>query len=301
MRAAKAAQDRQPNEIVKANEVVEVRPAKAATLSLASRRVLNLLVQAAAGEAWQGYRHVISKKAIRNAHKGNERIGDIIDELMTTLLVMRYTSPRGKPATLKAPILSSTSEEDDSTGNVYFQFSDQVRWLFQQSSTYAVLDARAIRAFESKYSMALYEIGCQLYRRNNPTVRYSVEDLREVLNVPKGTYKDFAQLRRYVIEKARSEIDALADFQMTIELEKEGRRVVSLRLGFWKKDEYGQDAAAELARKPREQRRATLHASSSQPRPADQGDLLDALAAGEKRDLTAEQESDLPIDDEIPY
>jgi hypothetical protein len=293
MQVAKAAQDNSPSEIVKASELIEVRPAKSAALSLAARRALNLMVQAAAGDAWQGHKHVISKKALRGDHKGNERIRDTLEELMTTLVVMRYTSPRGKPATLRATILSVTTEEDDETGNVYFQFTDPIRWLFQQSSTYAVLDARAIRAFESKYAMALYEIGCQLFRRRNPTVRYSMADLREVLNVPQGTYKDFAQLRRKVIEPARREIEALADFQMTVELEKQGRRVVGVRLGFWEKDDHGKDVAAELARKPREQRRATVNASSkAAPRPATQQDLLAALDQG-----------DLPAavaDDEVP-
>ena len=297
MKVAKAAQDRQPSEIVKATEVVEVRPAKSAALSLAARRALNLMVQAAAGEAWQGHKHVISKKALRGDHKGNERIRDTLEELMTTLVVMRYTSPRGKPSTLRATLLSVTTEEDDETGNVYFQFTDPVRWLFQQSNTYAVLDARAIRAFESKYSMALYEIGCQLCGRRNPTVRYSIYDLREILNVPSGTYKDFAQLRRYALDKARREIESLADFQMTMELEKQGRRVVGVRLGFWEKDEHGKDAAAELARKPREQRRASVNAASKKaPRPADQQDLLDALAAGQSADLPPSVD-----DDEVPW
>lgn len=297
MKVAQAKQAVGHDEIAKASEIVEVRPAKTAVLSLAARRTLNLMVQAAAGDAWQGHRHAISKKALRQGHKGNERISDILEELMTTLLVMQYVSPRGKPATLRAQILAPTSEENESDGYVYFQFTDPVRWLFQQSSTYSVLDARAIRAFESKYSMALYEIGCQIVGRRNPTIRYDIDDLRDVLNVPRGRYGDFAQFRRKVLEPARREIEALADFQMTMELEKQGRRVVGVRFGFWEKDEYGKDAAAELARKPREQRRATVNASDKKaPRPANQDDLLGALAAGESGDLPASVDGD-----EIPY
>jgi hypothetical protein len=279
MKVAHEVSENAHDEIVKASEVVEVRPAKTATLSLAARRVLNLLVQHAAGEAWQGYRHVISKKELRQGHKGNERIGDILDELMTTLIVARYTSPRGKPGTLRATLLASTTEEDEESGYVYYQFSDPVRWLFQQSRTYAVLDARAIRSFESKYSMALYEIGCQMVGRRNPIIRYSIPDLREVLNVPKNSYKDFSVLRRYVLEKARKEIEALSDFQMTIEYEKNGRKTTGVKIGFWEKDEYGKDEAAYMQRLPREQRRAHVNSRGKKqsPRLTTQRDIDDVL------------------------
>jgi len=292
MQVASAKQAVGHDEIAKASEIVEVRPAKAAVLSLAARRALNLMVQQAAGDAWQGYRHAISKRALRQGHKGNERVGDILDELMTTLLVMQYVSPRGKPSTLKAQILAPTSEENDEDGYVYFQFTDPVRWLFQQSRTYAVLDARAIRAFESKYSMALYEIGCQMTGRRDPTVRYTLPDLREVLNVPQGRYGDFAQFRRKVLEPARREIEALADFQMTMELEKQGRRVVAVRFGFWEKDDQGKDEAAYLQRLPREQRRAKVNASAA-PRPAGQADVEAAL--GRQLDFADAAGSDDPI------
>lgn len=291
MKAARAARENfRGAEIVKASELIEIRPAKAAVLSLAARRTLNLMVQTAAGDAWSADMHVIAKSELRGHHKGNERIGDVLDELMTTMLIIPKLSARGKEATLRAPILASTTEEHDERGLVYFQFAPSVRRLLARSSTYAILDARAIRAFESKYSMALYEIGCQMVGRRNPIVRYTIQDLREVLNVPTGSYKDFAQLRRKVLDAARTEIEALADFQMTVEMEKQGRRVVAVRLGFWPKDDHGKEVAAELARLPRVQRRATINATTrKQPERATQRDLLEALEALDEKE------------DQIPY
>lgn len=116
--------------------------------------------------------------------------------------------------------------------------------------------------------------------RRNPVVRYSIPELREVLNVPKNKLSRWVDLRRNALEKARNEIEALADFQMTIEEEKKGRQTTAVKIGFWEKDEYGKDEAAYMQRLPREQRRAFINAKnkSERPRLTTQRDIDDVLS-----------------------
>src|SRR3546814_5823382 len=67
----------------------------------------------------------------------------------------------------------------------------------------------------------------------------AVEELRRKLGVPDGSFKNFAEFRRDVLAKSKSEIDQLADF--TVDWEEvrgagRGRPVIAVKLSFNPKD-----------------------------------------------------------------
>lgn len=73
--------------------------------------------------------------------------------------------------------------------------------------------------------------------------------LRALLGISPDVYKDFAQLRRKVLEKAKTEIDQLAHFRVEWREIRQGRTVTEIEFRFEPKDAPAQIATVdEIAR-----------------------------------------------------
>jgi len=73
--------------------------------------------------------------------------------------------------------------------------------------------------------------------------------MRGLLGAPKGKLNPFADFYRRAITPALKEVNTLSDYGVKIEPITEGRRVVKLRLFWWKKDINGlKEAFTELQR-----------------------------------------------------
>jgi hypothetical protein len=232
--------------IVKAGELVEATFPDGASLSASARKVLVLLLAHAAGDAWKDREFSISKGDMRGNHKSNERLEPVLSELEAIKLRVRVKSPAGNEAILVAPIIAQRVEEcsNDDKALVFFRFSDAMRTVIQQSDYYAELHKQTILSFESRYSVTLYETGCLLYRRQSPSWRGNIQELREKLGVPAGCYRDFTDIRRKTLEPARAEINHIAPFTLDWKEFRRGRAVVEVVLTFTTK-EPAQIAAAQ--------------------------------------------------------
>ena len=269
--------------VVKAGELVEATYPEGATLSAAARKVLVLLLAKAAGDAWQDHEHQITKDELRGSHKGSERLVRVLDELQRVLLRIRVKSSRGHDAVLVAPIIAQRIEEldDEARSVVFWRFSEPMRRVMQASDHYAEMQQQAVLAFESRYSVTLYEYGCLLYHRQHPTWQGSMVELRELLGVPAGTYRDWTDLSRKTLDMAKSEIDHIAPFTLTWRESRHGRAVVAVELRFEPKDPTAVAAAkaelnsARTGRKARRDEQAKVQAAPTQQ----QLDLVEALTA----------------------
>src|SRR3546814_14052577 len=85
-------------------------------------------------------------------------------------------------------------------------------------------------ALQSRYAITLYDLSCLVINRQNRVVKMAVEELRRKLGVPDGSFKNFAEFRRDVLAKSKSEIDQLADFTVDWE-EVRGARSEERRVG----------------------------------------------------------------------
>lgn len=259
MRVATEVARRGSDKIVKASELVTVRPAKGKTLGLAARRTLNMMIQHAAGEAWKPESFTITKATLRRGHKSNDRLEDMLAEIGTTEVIIDVITPKGTPGRLIVPILMSRIEETDNSdsGLVWFEFHPKVAAMLRRSETYALLSGQAVLAFESKYSLTLYEIGCQLSGRHNPTQVMKIDELRELIGVPPGKMKLWADLKRFCLAQAKKEIDQLAEkFTFDWDEIRQGRKIVAVKLVFTLKPGDQAIAAAEEAARHSAGRRA---------------------------------------------
>lgn len=260
MKAAhKAAQDGS-GQIVKAGELIQATFPKGVAPSLTARRVLALMMGAAAGDGWRKQTHRITKKEIRQAHKSNERMEAILEEVAGIRYQMDGISTRGHPARILGALVQITMEKaDDDSAWVEFDFYDGVRRLLGASDVYGTMNRAALLAFRSKYTVTLYELGCLLSGRRDPTQTFTVEELRQKVGVEGGKYPRWVDFKRFALQQARTEIDQLAHFVMTVREHRQGRKVVKVTLGFWPKDEAGMIAAAKELERHRTGRKARLN------------------------------------------
>jgi hypothetical protein len=240
MKAAHLAAKTVPcDEIVKAGELVEARFARGAAPSGAARKVLALLIHQAAGDAWKPGPHSIRKRDLRGSHDSNDRLDKIFDELQRTLLRMETVAPDGRPADLVAPVMAYRIEhrEDDDRSLIWWEFSDLARTVMQGSDYFAALNRGTILAFESRYATTLYERGCLLVNRRDPRWRGTVDDLREVMGIATAKYRDWADIRRKVVEPACAEVNQLAHFVAAYHVDAGPRgKVRAIEFMFRKKD-----------------------------------------------------------------
>ncbi len=260
MKAAHQAARVTPNtEIVKAGELVEARFARGASPSAPARKVLALLIQKAAGDAWQPGPHSISKRALRGSHKGNDRLDGIFDELQRTLLRIETVAPDGQSAALVAPLIAYRIEhlENEDDSRVWWEFSEPARRAMQGSDYYAAMNRGTLLAFGSRYAVTMYERGCLLAGRYQPRWRGTVPELREIMGVPAKVYREWANIRQKVVEPAIAEVNQIADFVASYRVENGPRnKVMAIELWFRPKDRAGRNAAAEELDRSRTGRKA---------------------------------------------
>lgn len=254
MRVAHALANKGGDEFAKPGKLVEVRFVKGQSLSLTASRLLALMILTAGGDAWQDVAHKMRKADIRRGHKGNERISEMLTELHQTLFSEDDTSWRGKKATRRFPLIQMSREEAEDengaeAGWIEWEFTPDARRLIQESESYAVLNRQAVLGFRSSYALRLYEMGALRIHRRQSTWKGDMPALRAALGIAPEIYKDFAQLRRKVLETAKSEIDQLAHFRVEWREIRQGRTVTELEFRFIAKDAPAQIATVdELSR-----------------------------------------------------
>lgn len=250
MRVARALASKGGEEFAKPGKLVEVRFVKGQSLSLTASRLLALMILTAGGDAWQEMAHKMRKADIRRGHKGNERISEMLTELHQTLFSEDDTSWRGKKATRRFPLIQMSREETEDedgleAGWIEWEFTPDARRLIQESESYAVLNRQAVLGFRSSYALRLYEMGALRIHRRQPVWKGDMAALRAALGIAPEIYKDFAQLRRKVLEVAKSEIDQLAHFRVEWREIRQGRTVAELEFRFIPKDAPAQIATVD--------------------------------------------------------
>lgn len=249
MRVAAVLSRKAGEEFAKAGKLVEVRFVRGQSLSLTASRLLALMILAAGGDAWRDVTHRMRKSDIRRGHKGNERIGDMLEELHRTLFAEDDLSWRGKRATRRFNLIQASWEEIEDggreTGWIEWQFTPDARRLIQESETYAVMNRQAVLGFRSAYALKLYEEGALRLHRRAPVWKVDILGLRATLGIDPEKYGDFAQLRRKVLTVAKGEIDQLAHFTVEWKEIRRGRAVVELEFRFAPKDAPAQIVAVD--------------------------------------------------------
>lgn len=224
-----------PNELVASGRQVDMvfRPGQRA-LSLRAAKLWHLLVKAAGVDLATSKSHSIPLSALYDiGHMPREMRVDTLRELQSTLVEVRVPSPKIKGGfrIISGALLSHVERDEDDRGDLVFEFSPTLRRVFANSPHWAVLSKRAVMAFESRYSLRLYEIIALRSGLDRKTAEiFPLEDLRARLGVPVGKLPLWADVRRAALEPAIAEVNQLAGFTVRYEPIKKGRAVSAVRL-----------------------------------------------------------------------
>lgn len=118
-------------------------------------------------------------------------------------------------------------------GDCTYRYDEFLAEQLYQPEVYARINLSALRHFQSKYAVALYE-NCARYRPNGTfpggTPEWSLEEFRLIMGVrDMPLFQEFKRINAKVIQPAIREINTYSDIVLTPILRKEGRTFVSIR------------------------------------------------------------------------
>jgi hypothetical protein len=253
----------QDGEMIKPAELIDIDGAVGLTLH--ARRVYNQLIAHAFGPdmGTEGREWVIPLAELRGSHHSNEHVAESILALMKTVVTVRLTNGLTRRVQLLGG--NDMGEADRQHGSLTYSFDPKLVPLLRDSSVFGKLEIAVMHSFTTKYGLALYEALARRVRLHNLFYEdFELEAFRDLLGVPDKKLETFSNLKLRAITPAVDEINALASFGCKVEPHKQGRKVVGVRVYWWRKDVDGlKQAYAELQR-PKIGRRARLKGDTEQ-------------------------------------
>lgn len=248
-----------PDAIVEAGELVDMRFPSGGHMSLRGGKLFHLLVQAAGVDVAEDTTHKITLASLNDTfHVAVPELIELIDELQTTTLKLKLIDGKGRRFTKSGPILSDVEREDEinTQAEIRFQFSPTMRKAIANSSHWAVVSKRAVLAFESRYSLRLYTVLSLRAGLRKTAEDFTLTDLREILGVPLGKLTEWKNLRMRALDPAIAEVNQLAGFHAGFVPLKRGRRVVGVTLTWGMKDRAARVEALKELDRPKVGRKA---------------------------------------------
>lgn len=164
-------------------------------------------------------------------HKGYELIESAIEALMTTLLVVKNQD--GDTTRVQFLGGNNMASPDRPSGTLTYSFDKRLIEILEDSRIWGEIYMPVLIALSSKYAISLYEhISEMVNLKYKEHHTYELNEFREILGIPSGTYKAFGAFKQSVLVPTISEISALANFNLTAIPVKTGRKVTHIKL-FW--------------------------------------------------------------------
>jgi hypothetical protein len=236
-----------PGEMIKPGEIIGIAGMEG--WSLADRRTWNLLLVNAWGERLEDPTadFEIPLRELRGLHDSNDRVRASLEKLQTTLIAARM--PDGKTRTVQMLGGCDVDDDDRQDGRLKYDFHRKLVPLLRRSEIYARMEMKVLSSFTSKYSLALYEVLALRINLRRSVEEISVQTLRDWFGVEGGRLREWSNLRKFAVEPALSEVNALSPFSVSIEGIKRGKKVERVRVTWSKKEPFSpaeQAAAREV-------------------------------------------------------
>lgn len=224
------------SEAIKPAELIQVTGHQGLTLN--ARRAITILWHHAHLQGvGEGRRYTIEIDELKpDAHKGYEMVEEAIEALMRTLLVVKLAN--GK--TRRVQFLGGNDLDDPErpAGILTYSFDTMLIEVLEKSTIWGKIALPVLMAFTSKYAVSLYENVSQYVNLSyKTTIEIRLEDFRQMLGVAENKYPAFGEFNKHVLKPAVAEVNALASFNMTVVPVKQGKKVVKVAVGWWRKSE----------------------------------------------------------------
>jgi hypothetical protein len=207
--------------------------------SLKALKLMHLMIAKAGGRMAEPVQHEMRLSDIRKidgmGHHTHETLIPLFEELRSATLTHDDEN---------AGEVSIGGVLDHAKMNYRHEISGDtlVSWYFgrmfvdmaEKSNHWAIMDRQTVFHLGSKYSVLLFQHISSLTNLKHVTSKtFSVPDLRAMFGVPEGKLSRFADLRRFAIDHAVTEINQLSRLTLTATFYKIGRTVGSVEIS-WK-------------------------------------------------------------------
>jgi plasmid replication initiation protein len=204
-------------------------------LSLHQQRVVHSLLGMihATDEDFMHYRINIAEIAERCGLEKSNALYTQMQEAISDLVTKKLVITEGQDTIVMAWLSYARYRKGQGTVEISFH-KDLKPYLLQLKSRFTQYNVSAIIRFKSSYSIRFYELlkmqeylgrGGQFYRE------LTLDSLRGFLQIDEKKYKNFKDLRVFVIEPALKEISDYSDiFIVQIDYIKTGRAITDIRI-----------------------------------------------------------------------
>lgn len=216
------------------------------TLSLRGAKLLHCLIDGAGAEAGDQVLHSLPIHTLNTAfHLSLEEFLEVARELWETSLRVEFIRPNGEKAVMAGPLLGHVARDYDNNGDLQYEISRVMRHVLRSSNHWAELSRKAVMAFQSRYSLRLYElISLRIGLNKVHSETFSLDDLRSIFGVPAGKLVLWQAVKVKVLDTAIAEVSHLTGLTVSYEPVKRGRSVTAVKLIWREKDATALAAAA---------------------------------------------------------
>ncbi|MBV9576840.1 MAG: replication initiation protein [Gammaproteobacteria bacterium] len=109
-----------------------------------------------------------------------------------------------------------------------YSYSSQMKKLLYRPHVYGRLDMLVQAKFQSTYGLALYE-NCNRFQDIGQTPWFSIAKFRKLMGVEEGKYKIFRDFKSRVLDKAIEEVNKHSPLEVSAQLRKQNRQVISIQ------------------------------------------------------------------------
>jgi hypothetical protein len=216
-------------EVIKASAAVQVQN----KMTLLQRRAWNILLAHAYDELPTEEWHHIGVHDLMQVLEFHSKNEDYLKDALEALVGCKVKwNVLDKDGTAIWGVAALLAEAEIKAGVCTYAYGPKFRSLLYNPKMYARVCLSLQNRFDSKHALALWEL-CIDYlgaeRDYGETPYISLEHFRELMGITEGMYPTFKRLSEKVINPAIAEINRLSDFRVTVDYQRQSRKIVALK------------------------------------------------------------------------
>jgi hypothetical protein len=216
-------------EVIKASAAVQVQN----KMTLLQRRAWNILLAHAYDELPTEEWHHIGVHDLMQVLEFHSKNEDYLKDALEALVGCKVKwNVLDKDGTTIWGVAALLAEAEIKAGVCTYAYGPKFRSLLYNPKMYARVCLSLQNRFDSKHALALWEL-CIDYlgaeRDYGETPFISLEHFRELMGITEGMYPTFKRLSEKVINPAIAEINRLSDFRVTVDYQRQSRKIVALK------------------------------------------------------------------------
>lgn len=211
-----------PGELVKHSAAVQISN----KISLTERRIWNVCLQHAYDQLPREETHAIAVRELIGRTRLNTENFAYVKECFENLVGTHVRwNLLGKDDKEEWGVAALLADAVIRNGVIYYSFGPQLRQRLHNPRMFARIQLSIQSEFSHKYALPLYELLVDYQWSSGvcEAPRMTIKDARKLLGVEEGSYKQFYDFRRYVLDRAVEEVNDKSDIHVEYDAQKTGR------------------------------------------------------------------------------